>query len=81
MTQQVQTLKTKIMVALDRLPAESLELLFEFVTILQNRAKQAPSQPNIIKLGGLWAGSPEITTEDLAETRHEMWAGFGERML
>jgi len=80
MTQTVQSLKTRIMMALDVLPVESLELLSEFVTLLQNRAKQTPPQPNVIKLGGLWAGSPEITAEDIAEARQEMWANFGERV-
>jgi hypothetical protein len=64
--------------ALDTLPAESLELLLEFATFLQHRAKQPPSADRkIIKLGGLWAGSPEITTDDIAEIRRELWAGFG----
>ena len=78
MTQTVQSLKTRIMMAV--LPVESLELLSEFVTLLQNRVKQTPPQPNVIKLEGLWAGSPEITAEDIAEARQEMWANFGERV-
>jgi hypothetical protein len=81
MTQQVETLKTKITTALDALPAETLELLLEFVKLLQDKTEQKtiPQRPRIIKLGGLWAGSPEITTEDIAEIRREMWAGFGEK--
>ena len=80
MTQQVETLKTKITTALDALPAETLELLLEFVKLLQDKTEQktTPQQPRIIKLGGLWAGSPEITAADIAEIRREMWVGFGE---
>lgn len=73
-----QIIKRKIIMALDTLPAESLELLLEIVTFLQHSVKQSPSADRkLIKLGGLWAGSPEITADDIAEIRREMWAGFG----
>jgi hypothetical protein len=82
MAQQVETLKTKITTALDALPAETLELLLEFVRLLQDKTEQktTPQQPHIITLGGLWAGSPEITADDIAEIRREMWADFGEKV-
>lgn len=82
MAQQVETLKTKITAALDALPAETLELLLEFVKLLQDKTEQKtkPQQSHIITLGGLWAGSPEITADDIAEIRREMWAGFGEKV-
>ncbi|MBI5650175.1 MAG: hypothetical protein HZC40_07000, partial [Chloroflexi bacterium] len=35
----------------------------------------------IIKLGGLWAGTPEITEQDIAQARKEMWGKFGDRDL
>ena len=73
-----QIIKRKIIMALDTLPAESLELLLEFATFLQHRVKQPYSAGRkIITLGGLWAGSPEITADDIAEIRRELWAGFG----
>ena len=73
-----QIIKRKIIMALDTLPAESLELLLEIVTFLQHSVRQAPAASRkLIKLGGLWAGSPEITADDIAEIRREMWAGFG----
>ena len=73
-----QIIKRKIIMALDTLPAESLELLLEIVTFLQHSVRQAPAASRkLIKLGGLWAGSPEITTDDIAEIRRELWAGFG----
>lgn len=73
-----QIIKRKIIMALDTLPAESLELLLEIVTFLPHSVKQSPAAGRkLIKLGGPWAGSPEITADDIAEIRREMWAGFG----
>lgn len=80
MSHHVQSLKSKIMMALDMLSVDSLELMSEFVILLQNRAKHTPPHPNVIKLGGLWVGSPEITSEDIAEARQEMWVNFRERV-
>jgi hypothetical protein len=80
MTQDVAILKAKIILALDLLPPESLQLLQEFVDFLRSRAKE-PASRRIVKLGGLWAGTPEITEEDIAEARREMWGHFGEREI
>jgi prevent-host-death family protein len=33
----------------------------------------------VIKLGGLWKGSREITAEDLTQARREMWGRLGDR--
>jgi len=79
MAQDVAMLKVEIISTLDLLPPESLRLLGEFVAFLRSRVKQPASQERIVKLGGLWAGTPEITEEDIAEARHEMWGRFGER--
>ena len=79
MAQDVTTLKNKITSALDFLPPESLRLLRGFVAFLRSRAEQSAPQGRIVKLGGLWAGTPEITEEDIAEARREMWGHFGER--
>jgi len=79
MTQNTQTLKAEIISALDALPLESLTLLSEFVAFLRSKTEQP--KPQMIKLGGLWSETPEITTEDITEARREMWANFGEREL
>jgi prevent-host-death family protein len=36
---------------------------------------------NIVKLEGLWEGTPEITEEGIAQARREMWACLEEREL
>ncbi|HID62341.1 MAG TPA: hypothetical protein EYP49_06325 [Anaerolineae bacterium] len=81
MAQDVATLKAEIISALDFLPPESLRLRREFVAFLRSRAGQPASQDRIVKLGGLWAGTPQITEEDIAEARREMWGRFGEREI
>jgi sRNA-binding protein len=42
---------------------------------IKRRAKR------IVKLGGLWAGTPEITEQDIAQARKEVWGKFGDRDL
>ncbi|GAK60956.1 hypothetical protein U27_00854 [Candidatus Vecturithrix granuli] len=79
--QHTQTLKFDIISALDSLPEESLQLLFDFVAFLQVRSKPATQQKPVIKLGGLWEGTATITDEDIAEARLEMWGNLGEREL
>ncbi|MEA3340590.1 MAG: hypothetical protein U9R15_11540 [Chloroflexota bacterium] len=82
MTQDAAMLKLEITSALDLLPPDSLRLLRDFVSFLRSRVEQpVPQQERIVKLGGLWAGTPEITEEDIAEARREMWANFGERVI
>ena len=81
MTQDVAMLKAEIISALDSLPPESLRMLQEFVVFLRSRVKQTAPQERIVKLGGLWAGTPEITEEYIAEARREMWGCFGERAV
>ena len=76
--QHTQTLKIGIISALDSLPAESLQVVSEFVTFLQARLKQPEQSKPVIKLGGLWSGTPAITANDIAEARHEMWGKLGE---
>jgi hypothetical protein len=44
-------------------------------------AERLTREKRIVKLGGLWREQPEITEEDIAEVRREMWGGFGEREL
>jgi hypothetical protein len=81
MSQYIQNLKTEIISALEALPLESLQLLAEFVAFLRRRAGLPAPQEKVIALGGLWAGTPEITATDIAEVRREVWANFGERNL
>jgi hypothetical protein len=76
--QEQQILKAEIISSLDFLPADSLKLLAEFATFLQ--AKSDPRR-RIVRLGGLWAGTPEITTENIADARQEMWGKFGENEI
>ena len=77
--QDVQTLKTEIISTLDVLPASSLQTLAEFVAFLREKTGQLPdAKGRIIKMGGLWADTPEITAEDIAEARREMWGKLGE---
>lgn len=77
MAQDVATLKTEITSALDFLPPESLRLLRDFIAFLRSRSgRDVPQEKRIVKLGGLWAGTPEITEEDIAEARREMWGNF-----
>ena len=37
-----------------------------------------PIQKKVIKLGGLWAKTKEITEEDISNMRNEVWEKFGE---
>lgn len=80
MIQNVQSLKTEIRSILDLLPPASLQSLYEFSAFLQTKAEQADTQRPVIRLGGLWADTPEITEEDIADARREMWGHFGERV-
>lgn len=69
MAYDVNALKDEITGTLDLLPAESLQLLHEFVAFLRLRSKLAEPAGQVVKLGGLWKGTPEITEEDIANVR------------
>ena len=45
------------------------------------RSSRITSAKRIVKLGGLWAGTPEITEQDIAEARRDMWGRLGDRDL
>jgi hypothetical protein len=73
---------------LAELPPEDLPEVLEFIDFLAfKREKRQEAQDQIaeqqtpyrvtVKLGGLWADYP-ISDEEIAATRKEMWAGFGE---
>ena len=73
--------KQQIYKAIDELPPESLPEVAQFLEFLKFKQaqEQAIPQKRIVKLGGLWKDQPEITDEDIAEARREMWSKFGER--
>ncbi len=77
MTRDVAMLKLEITSALDLLPPDSLRLLRDFVAFLRSQVEQPIPQERVVKMGGLWADTPEITEEDIAEARQEMWSNFG----
>ncbi len=81
MAYDVNALKEEITGTLDLLPAEGIQLLYEFVTFLRLRSKLAEPSAQTVKLGGVWKGMPEITEEGIAELRREMWQSFAERDL
>jgi hypothetical protein len=43
--------------------------------------KTASHRKRIVKLGGLWADTPEITDQDIREARQAIWKNFGKRAL
>lgn len=73
-------LKEEIIRSVVTLPEETLYDVKLFLDYLQYRRQQetlrtTPYVP--VALGGLWQGI-EITDDDIAEIRREMWANFGE---
>lgn len=56
------------------LPPERQQELLDFAEFLQQKA--AVQRPRL-SIKGLWAGFKiDITEEDIAEMRHEMWGNF-----
>ncbi len=39
------------------------------------------TRKRIVQFGGLWEGTPEITEQDIAAARKEMWGNLGDRGL
>jgi hypothetical protein len=76
--QDTQLLKAEIISSLEILPSSSLRTLAEFVAFLRERAgHDARMEERIIQLGGLWIDTADITAEDIAEARREMWGDLG----
>jgi hypothetical protein len=74
--------KEKVIALLDELPESALAEIVSFVEFLQYKlsaGKNKPPNPVPVKLGGLLAGT-DITGEDIAEIRHEMWGGIEDRV-
>ncbi len=78
MAQDAAMLKLEITSALDFLPPDSLRLLRDFVDFMRSRVEQSVPDERIVKLGGLWAGTPEITEEEITAARREVWSSLGE---
>ena len=76
MAYDVSVLKSEITGTLDLLPPESIQLLHEFVAFLRLRSESVELSGPHVRLGGLWKGTPEVTVEDIAEVRREMWGSF-----
>ncbi len=73
--------KRHVIEVLETLPPEALREVASFVDY--QRYKVSQSEPRetpyrAVKLGGLWTGI-QISEEDIAEVRREMWGNFGER--
>ncbi len=75
-----QILKASITSSLEDLPPASLEALAEFTSFLRAKNRRKPER-RTVALRGLWKGQPEITEEDIAEARQEMWGNFGAHKL
>lgn len=80
--------REEIVSRLDELSPDDLPKILEYVEFLVFKrekseqdekllAEQKTPYKVVVKLGGLWAGH-EITDEEIAAARKEMWAGFGD---
>jgi EAL domain-containing protein (putative c-di-GMP-specific phosphodiesterase class I) len=68
------TLEQQVLEKLRDLPPDKQKEVLEFVDFLNE--KNGPKKP-IRSLRGLWAGlNIQITEEDIAEARREMWSNF-----
>ena len=68
------TIEEIVLEKLRKLPPEKQKVVLEFVESLKE--KDGPREP-LRSLRGLWADlGIEITEEDIAEARREMWGNF-----
>lgn len=68
------TIEEQVLEKLRELPPEKKQEVLEFVVSLVSDKGSGKPLPN---LRGLWAGrNPDITEEDIAQARREMWGGF-----
>ncbi len=79
--QEQQILKAEIVSSINSLSSDNLKLLAEFTAFLKIKSEKTGTQKQIVKLGGLWAGTSEITAEDITDARHEMWGKLGENEI
>jgi hypothetical protein len=67
------TIEEQVLEKLRGLPPETQKEVLDFVSRLKERRRTAPRR----SLLGLWTGlNIEITEEDIAEARREMWGKF-----
>jgi phage-related protein len=62
-----------ILEKLQKLPPEKQGEVLEFIESLQQETEAKSHHPT---LRGIWAEVEEITEEDIAEVRREMWRNF-----
>lgn len=76
----VEEKKQKIHRLVDRLPLEQLEVAEQPLEQLLPEGRVTVREgKRIVKLGGLWEETGvDITEEDIAEARREMWGRLGE---
>jgi hypothetical protein len=68
----------KVYNKLKELPEEKLIEVWQFLEFMKFRDSQAPPE-RIIKLGGLLSEYKiDITEDDIAQARKEMWGNLGE---
>lgn len=75
--------KHRLLALIDELPDEALAEVVSFAEFQRYKLAQMvppPTPYRPVKVGGLWKGI-QISDEDIAEARREMWEGFGEREL
>ena len=65
--------------AINELPTEAMAELQSFVSYLQFKSSEHPS--NIVQLEGLWNSVNDVSVDEIADIRKEMWSGFGEREI
>ncbi len=67
---------------LERLRRENERLKKQLARLKAKNGKpRMTMHKRLVKLGGLWKGTPEITEEDILQARRAMWGKFGEREL
>ena len=73
------TTKERIVALLDDMPDEALTEIVSFIEFQRFKMANEPKAPRFkpTPMGGLWTGV-EITNEDIAEARREMWGRFAD---
>ena len=83
MVAQDVTAKDRVIALLDELPQAALNEVVTFVEFQRYKVgrgddREDQSPPYVpTPMGGLWAGH-DISTEDIAEARAEMWSTFAD---
>ncbi len=67
---------------LERLRRENARLKKQLARLkAKDGRRRTIAHKHIVKLGGLWKATPEITEEDILQARKAMWGKLGEREL